>query len=560
MSNASNHGPYDLNAYSDDILRLAKLSPEECEKELAAVAEKHGVSPSILRTRVRATITANKKQQKQQEKDERKKAAKQAGYLYDKEGHVIANMANVMTLHNNHPDVKDMLYWDLFGNRPMVMHPIGKPEQHTLLIYADDAKREFPRWFNDQDYLDLLEWTQRQPDFEFVNLTILKQAVEKRMRLVQRNPVMEWLASQKWDGKRRIGKALINYFGARRERYSVAASRLLMLSIVARIMWPGCKQDYALAFKGGQGILKSAGARTLAIKDEYFIDCLPDLDTRDAMVMMEGKIIAELAEHVAANKHDAATAKGALSRQRNEYVQKYEKWRVSVPRTVTFLSTTNEFQMLADQTGNRRWAPVDVCETCEQIDVAGLKADLPQLYAEAYALLKKGAQYWPTPWAEQHYFEEQQEKRRIEPNWEPIFKEYMCSIDGFGGVDVLATPGIGISTAALSLFFENCERFKAVPSGQWKNALERMGWECGHHRVKGHERKQFRLWAHKDSGDTLDATISWEPKSEFSRGRWRRDDVGVNSATELDADVYFYELARLERELAELKAKKPNFG
>lgn len=558
MSNASNRGPYDLNAYSDDILRLAKLSPEECEKELAAVAAKHGVSPTTLKSRVRAAIAANKKQQKQQERDERKKAAKQAGYLYDKEGRVIANMANVMTLHNNHPDVKDMIYWDSFSNRPMVMHPIGKPELHTLLVYGDDVKREFPRCFRDDDYLDLLEWTQRQPDFEFVNKTVLQQAVDKRMKLVRRNPVLEWLESQKWDGKRRIGKALMKYFGARRESCSVAASRLLFLSIVARIMWPGCKQDYALSLKGGQGGFKSAMARALAIKDEYFTDCLPDLNSRDAMVMMEGMIIAELAEHVAANKHDAATAKGALSRQYNDYVQKYEKWRVSVARTITFLSTSNEHQMLADQTGNRRWVPIDVCETCEQMDVAGLKADLPQLYAEAYVLLKNGAQYWPTPWAEQRYFEPQQEKRRIEPNWEPIFKEYMRNIVGFAD-DVLATPGIGVSGAALSLFFENCERFKAVPSTQWKNALEHMGWEPARHRVRGQGRKQFRLWARKGSDDTLDATISWEPKGEFLPGRWRRDPVGAGGAAALDPDVYDHEKERLERELAELEKRKPNF-
>ena len=86
-----------------------------------------------------------------------------------------------------------------------------------------------------------------------------------------------------------------------------------------------------------------------------------------------------------------------------------------------------------------------------------------------------------------------------------------------------------------------------------------MGWEPARHRVRGQGRKQFRLWARKGSDDTLDATISWEPKGEFLPGRWRRDPVGAGGAAALDPDVYDHEKERLERELAELEKRKPNF-
>ena len=494
-------------------------------------------------------------------------------FLRDDEGNIIPNMANVVTLFENHPDVRDIIYWDSFGNRPMVMHRIGEPKMHVLLIHGDDTEREFPRWFNDNDYLELLQWTQHQPGFEFVGIEVLKQAVNRRMKLTQRNPVIEWLESLKWDGKPRIREAFIKYWGARggrsrAGRYSVLASRLMFKSIIARIMWPGCKQDNAWAFIAEQSVGKSRAARALAIKDEFFIDSLPDLDSRDAMVLMQGKIIAELAEHVAANKRDASTTKGALSRQTNEYVQKYEKWGMAVKRTVTCLSTVNLRRFLADQTGNRRWVGVDVCVTRDLIDVDGLKADLPQLYAEAYARLKNGERYLPTKWEEDHYLKEQQENCRIERNWESIFRDYMRGVVGFEGKEMLDMPNVGISRGAFARFFETGEAFKAaVPSDAWEAALERLGWRCERHRVRGQGRKQIRMFARKGSDDILDFTLGWEPRTATTPGKWRREDIKLGDGEEISLADYIAEEERLNEEVlraclafSEWRAKKPNFA
>jgi len=563
----------------EELDRIANIDNDIDRTEaIRAFASKHGAKIPDVEKVVKKSRAAKKekdkasKHAKQKEEDEERQRVAGFGnvvFLRDSNDHIIPNMANVVTLLENHPDVRDMLYWDSFSLRPMVMHRLGEPARPDLLVYGDDAEREFPRWLDDNDYLDLLQWTQHQPGFEFVGIDTLKQAVNKRMKMTQRNPVVEWLESLKWDGKPRIREAFIKYLGARGGRsrvgrYNVLASKLLFKSIIARIIWPGCKQDSAWAFISSQSKFKSRLARVLAIKDEYFTDCLPDLDSRDAMVMMQGKIIGELAEHVAANRRNASTTKGALSRQSNEYVPKYEKWSVSVKRTITPISTVNERRFLADQTGNRRWVPTDICETRDRIDIDDFKDDLPQLYAEAYARLKRGERYLPTPWEEEHYLKEQQEKCRIEQNWESIFRECMRTIEGLNGVDVMETSGIGISTAAFALFFESCERFKAaVPSGAWGDVLERLGWRDKHHRLRGQGRKQSRLWALRDSGDVLDYTLGWEPKTMYSPGHWRREAVGG----EISMADYTAETERLDAEIlrvclerGEWEAKKPNYA
>ena len=154
----------------------------------------------------------------------------------------------------------------------------------------------------------------------------------------------------------------------------------MVLSIVKRIISPGCQQDYSVQLIQKQGCKKSEACRVLAINEEFYTDCLHDLVSRDAAMLSMGKIIVELAEHVAATKHDANTSKAALTRRSNKFVQKYEKYATEAPRSHNFISTSNDPENLADPTGNRRWMPVDVCETREQIDTGrprgGVAADL----------------------------------------------------------------------------------------------------------------------------------------------------------------------------------------
>ena len=569
MSNTSNNkGPHDLNAYSDDIQRMAKLSPEECEKELEAVAEKHGVSPSQLKMRIKSAIAANKKAARQQEKDARAKAAKASGYVTDVNGNIKPTMTNIGILFDNSPDVSDILYFDDHSSCPMMKHAIGHPDEPVLLVYGDDTEREFPHRLTDDDVLALLKWTQRHTYFTDAKITELRQAIDERIKRTRRNPVIEWLDSLKWDGVSRVNKVLINYLGAPCDRRSVAAGLLLMLSLVARITRPGCKQDYSLLLKTPQGSGKSEVTEALAIKEEYFTDNLDDLKSRDAQQMIEGIIVAELGEHFAANKHDANATKAALSRKRNHYVPKYKTMPITVKRTNIFISTTNDVQMLADQTGNRRWVPITCCVTREQIDVAGLKADLPQLYAEAYTRLKRGQRYWPSRWVEKHYFLAAQEERRIRKNWETIFRDYMRTIEGLNGVDVIDTPNIGIPDTALALFFETCERFKAVLSTEWMNVLEHMDWEYKRHRLRGRGRDHRPwLWARKGSADVIDYTLGWKPQHEHEPGKWRREVSGYVEGEEITLATYVAEEERLSAEVVRAclaagawRDKRPTFA
>ena len=60
------------------------------------------------------------------------------------------------------------------------------------------------------------------------------------------------------------------------------------------------------------------------------------------------------------------------------------------PRRLVFIGTTNSDEFLADDTGERRWLPVDV----GAVDVAGIARDRAQLWAEAAVLFKRDGVQW----------------------------------------------------------------------------------------------------------------------------------------------------------------------
>jgi putative DNA primase/helicase len=108
-----------------------------------------------------------------------------------------------------------------------------------------------------------------------------------------------------------------------------------------------------------------------------------------------------------------------LSSPVDTYREPYGRNTVSVPRQCVFAGSVNKETYLKDETGNRRYLPVE----CTRIDIVGIKADRDQLWAEAYQMYRNGEQWWTN--ANDPSIKEQQEARFETDVWESIIVKYL---------------------------------------------------------------------------------------------------------------------------------------
>lgn len=222
------------------------------------------------------------------------------------------------------------------------------------------------------------------------------------------HPVREWLKNLKWDGVARIDTWLRDYCNARGEEpYLSEVSRKFLLAMVKRVFEPGCQWDYVIVLEGPQGKFKSSAARALA-GEKWFMDNLPDLKDKDAMLNLQGKWLIELGELADVKKADYNLVKAYLVRRTDTVRPHYGRLKVDMPRQSVFVGTINEGQYLRDPTGNRRYWPVKV----DKCDVVGLTAARSQLFAEAMDVyLKREEQLFLSPEANFQATRAQEDRR-----------------------------------------------------------------------------------------------------------------------------------------------------
>lgn len=201
------------------------------------------------------------------------------------------------------------------------------------------------------------------------------------------HPFRDWLGGlPPWDGVPRIDAWLKNHFGAvGSDAYLGEVFRKWLTASVKRIYEPGTKFDWILLLQGPQGCGKSSFGSIL-FGEKYFADWLPALSDKDAALALQGILCAEFSELVQLRRNELETVKGFITRQVDKVRPPYGREKVEIPRQCVFIGTTNQNEFLKDDTGNRRFNPVEVSE----LDFGKLIEDRDQLWAEALYYYRNG--------------------------------------------------------------------------------------------------------------------------------------------------------------------------
>lgn len=199
------------------------------------------------------------------------------------------------------------------------------------------------------------------------------------------HPVREYLSGLTWDGRPRVESLFIDFLGAEDNRYYRDVARLMMVAGVARVFEPGCKWDTAVILEGLQGRGKSTFIRVLARR--WFSELDGNFhDSKEMVEKMQGSWILEMPELNGFVRSEVQSIKAFISRQVDKVRLAYEARATDFPRQSILIGSTNDKEYLKDNTGGRRFLPVE-CRV-EMIDIPRLRTVVDQLWAEAYALYR----------------------------------------------------------------------------------------------------------------------------------------------------------------------------
>jgi len=237
------------------------------------------------------------------------------------------------------------------------------------------------------------------------------------------HPVQDYFLNLKWDGTPRLKNLFVDYIPAdnidstnfnefslgknENEYYDytdVGFTReeiptiqqiygiRYMIACVARAMDPGCKQDSAICLIGKQSANKSQTVEALAVHRKWWSATPFDLTKKDAYMHVLGKWIVEIPEGETLHRSGYNAAKSFMSLPHARFRRPFDRNAGDHDLSHCFWITTNDDSLpfLNDSTGSRRYWVLRV----KTANLAKIRADLHQLWAEAIQYYWNGEQWW----------------------------------------------------------------------------------------------------------------------------------------------------------------------
>ena len=306
--------------------------------------------------------------------DSRKAAMELRGLIADKNGGPVPNMTNVKRVLCSEEGWRGTFAKSLF----------------------DDAvwlRRPDTRQLTDDDVLKVMEVMQSDL-FPSIGVETVRHGVQAAAAGNTFHPVREYLESLQWDGVGRAAALFTIYFPCASEdpQYLRSVGEKFMIGAVARVMQPGCKVDTMPVIAGSQGQKKSSGLAAL-VGDQWYGNDMPDMTQKDAKEWLRGKWMAEIGELSAMRGKDIEHIKNFLSTTSDSYRKSYGHVTQTYPRQTVFAGTVNGNEYLSDETGNRRFWPLQMIDGA-LVDVEGLARDRGQIWAEALHMYRIGTAWW----------------------------------------------------------------------------------------------------------------------------------------------------------------------
>lgn len=417
-------------------------------------------------------------------------------------------LGNAMVIMANDPVFAGMFAFNRFTSQRVLLRAPPAFDDGA------EAPGPYPRCWEEEDISLVLVYMQGAWGRKWARSTVM-EAMHASARAITYHPILDWLATLEWDGKRRLDTWMVNAFDARNEfvregpgaepdkwkakdAYHRAVGARFMIAAVRRMRMPGTKFDHLLILEGVQRIGKSTAASILFGAPWFSDNVPPDLKHKDSALALHGLWCLEFAEIEHLVRTEIETIKAFLSRSTDHFRPPYGREFIDVPRANVFIGTTNSDDYLRDATGNTRMWPV----YCQSVDLVWLAMWRDQLWAEAAYRESQGETLWLDNEVIQGAAAETTHHRLAGEVWEPSIVKWLSE------PDTTITTSQPLTTARVLEFALGMSKDKMTRAAEMRvgAVLRAHGFQRTVTKTSGG--KSIRVWRMPDKAPGVDDGVA----------------------------------------------------
>lgn len=294
---------------------------------------------------------------------------------------------------------RDKLQKDVYAVKGVSVEHIRKCPDNIIIFLEGHPKYAGKLKYN--EYLRMKEFDGREfSDFDmsiinndvfrelgFSNKGWTEDSINEVFNKNRYNPVVDYIRSLSWDGKKRIESLFIDLLDADDTDLNRKMTEKWMIAAVKRTLEPGCKFDNMIVLQGSQGIGKSTICERLA-KGFFSTISLDEIDNKDIVDKMNKTWIGIIDEMDNFNRKEMSKVKTFLSECQNTVRLAYARNSCTYERHCIFIGSTNDDTFLRDSTSSveRRFWVIKCNKTKMDNKISKIMTPeyVDQLWAEAY--------------------------------------------------------------------------------------------------------------------------------------------------------------------------------
>lgn len=163
------------------------------------------------------------------------------------------------------------------------------------------------------------------------------------------NPIIDYLNTVEWDGKKRVEQLFIDLLDADDTELNRYMTKIWFVAAVKRIFEPGCKFDNMIVLQGEQGIGKSSICDLISLEYSNNVS-LNEVGHKDLINKLNRTWIAVVDELDSFNKKEMSNIKTFISNTKDTARLAFGKNAETYSRHCVFIGSTNDSTFLRDNT------------------------------------------------------------------------------------------------------------------------------------------------------------------------------------------------------------------